>query len=142
MKQFMHHYPLSILTTLLIVFLSLCPFFPDTGLEEIPLIDKWVHFVMYGGLCLVIWWETPFSPTQALPRGEGLKKSSLLGGVKGAVLFPLLLSGAMELMQAYCTTTRNGDWGDMAANAIGVLLGTVVGRGIVFPLRRRYGKSK
>ena len=30
-------------------------------------------------------------------------------------------------MQAYCTTTRNGDWLDFAANSTGVTLAGIVG---------------
>ena len=33
----------------------------------------------------------------------------------------------MELLQAYCTTTRSGEWLDFWADSLGVLLGTIVG---------------
>ena len=33
----------------------------------------------------------------------------------------------MELLQAYCTTTRSGEWLDFCADSTGVLLGTLVG---------------
>jgi putative flippase GtrA len=37
------------------------------------------------------------------------------------------MSGAIELLQEYCTTYRGGDWFDLLANSVGVLLGTALG---------------
>ena len=50
-------YFLSILIILAVVVLSLAPMpeFPKLG--DIPLWDKWVHFVMYGGMCSVLWFD-------------------------------------------------------------------------------------
>ena len=44
----------------------------------------------------------------------------------GALLCPVLFSGVVELLQAYCTTYRGGDWLDFAANAAGALLASGV----------------
>ena len=43
----------------------------------------------------------------------------------GAVLCPVLMSGAIELLQEYCTTYRGGDWFDFLANICGVTLATL-----------------
>jgi uncharacterized membrane protein HdeD (DUF308 family) len=40
---------------------------------------------------------------------------------------PIIMSGVIELLQEYCTETRNGDWLDLMANAVGVTLGAVFG---------------
>lgn len=45
---------------------------------------------------------------------------------------PILMSGIIELLQDRLTTTRSGDWWDLAANAVGVLLATAVGRGLLW----------
>ena len=37
------------------------------------------------------------------------------------------MSGVIELLQAYCTTNRSGEWLDFAANTTGVGLGTLIG---------------
>ena len=37
------------------------------------------------------------------------------------------LGGLMELLQAYCTTTRSGEWLDFWSDSVGVLLGTLIG---------------
>lgn len=49
-----------------------------------------------------------------------------------AVAAPILMSGLIELLQAGLTTTRSGDWWDLAANTIGVLLAAAVGRGLLW----------
>jgi len=111
------HYPLSLLCIALIWFLSLTPFFPETPFDNVQFIDKWTHLVMYGGTCGVIWWEY-------LRHHQQLNKRKLL-------LWPLLgmiaLGGVMELLQAYYTTTRSGEWLDFYADTVGVLLGNGVG---------------
>lgn len=77
---------------------------------------------MYGGLSGMLWIEY----VKSHARLKFIKTLLL------TVIFPLLLSGLMELLQAYCTTTRNGDWLDMAANSIGVIFGTVMGYFLTF----------
>ena len=44
-----------------------------------------------------------------------------------AFLAPIAMGGILELMQAYLTTFRSGEWLDFVANTIGVCLGTVLG---------------
>ena len=39
-----------------------------------------------------------------------------------AVGAPILMSGLLELLQEYCTTTRAGEWADLIANSLGTLL--------------------
>ncbi len=111
------HYPLSLLCIALIVVLSLTPFFPETPLDDVAFIDKWTHLVMYGGTCSVIWWEY----LRSHRRIDRLRL--LLWAVAGIVM----LGGLMELMQAYCTTTRSGEWLDFWADSLGVLVGTAIG---------------
>ena len=57
MTSYLKRYPLSAVCIILIWILSLVPFFPETPLDDVAFIDKWTHFVMYGGTCVVIWWE-------------------------------------------------------------------------------------
>lgn len=83
------------------------------------LIDKWVHITMYGGSCSVLWAE------------YGRRHAYIYNKVKlflMAWLAPIAMSGAIELLQEYCTGgRRSGDWLDLAANAIGVSLAVVIG---------------
>lgn len=117
-SHFVKNYPHSSLCIVLIWILSLTPFFPETPFNKVAFIDKWTHFVMYGGTCSVIWWEY-------LRRHRVLDYEKLFFY---AWLCPVLMSGLLELLQEYCTAGhRNGDWLDFAANTIGVTIGALVG---------------
>ena len=115
--QYIRKYPFSVTCISLIWILSLLPFFPETPLDNVAFIDKWVHFIMYGGTCLVIWLE--YVLKHKSPDYEKL--------FFWAWLAPVVMGGVLELMQAYCTTTRNGDWLDFAANSTGVTLAGIIG---------------
>ena len=115
--RFVRKYPLSLFCILLIWVLSLTPFFPETPFDHVEFIDKWTHFVMYGGTCSVIWFEY-------LRHHKVIKWCKV---VLLAVVGMILLGGLIELLQAYCTTTRSGEWLDFFADSIGVLLGTAIG---------------
>ena len=115
---FIRKYPVSILLFIIIWILSLMPFFPETPLDDVKFIDKWTHLVMYGGTCSVLWIEYMRSHKTT---GSAVKLFLL------AWLAPILMSGLLELLQAYATTTRSGEWLDFAANSLGVTLGAAVG---------------
>ncbi|MBR5748160.1 MAG: VanZ family protein [Prevotella sp.] len=115
--QYIRKYPFSVTCISLVWILSLFPFFPETPLDHVKFIDKWVHFIMYGGTCLVIWLE--YVIKHGSPDYEKL--------FFWAWLAPVMMGGVLELMQAYCTTTRNGDWLDFAANSTGVTLAGIIG---------------
>ena len=115
-------YPLTLLTVAAICYLS---FFtpPQTELNNISNIDKLVHTCMYGGLSIIIWWEY-------------LRKHDTICWkrfIPISVVFPIMMSGIIELLQAYCTTNRSGEWLDFAANSLGVVLAFIAGN---FVLRR------
>ena len=111
------NYPLSSLLIVVIWVVCLIPI-PETPLSDVNLIDKWTHFVMYGGTCSVIWWEY-WRKHQRPDYGKlGL----------WAWLMPIAMSGVLELLQEYCTFGhRNGDWLDFAANATGVTVAALIG---------------
>lgn len=120
-KQLVRTYPVALLCFLLIWYLS---FFtpPKTELDDVAFIDKWVHVVMYGGSCLVLWIEHL--------RHHHLTKQPLCQQrlLLWAWVAPILMSGLIELLQAYCTGgRRSGDWLDFAANAVGVTGAALVG---------------
>ena len=123
MLYYLKKYPLTLLTIAVIFYLS---FFkpPQTEMETIPGIDKLVHTCMYGGLCFLLWIEY-------LRIHRNINRLRML---IGGIILPILLSGAIELMQTYCTEHRGGDWLDFAANSLGVLLAALVGHYILRPL--------
>ena len=115
------NYPLSIICIVLIWVLSLTPFFPETPLKNVRFIDKWTHLVMYGGTCAVIWWE------HLRHCKKEARKPNLRALFWFALVGMVILGGLVELGQAYCTTTRSGEWLDFFADSIGVLLGNAFG---------------
>jgi len=117
-KNYSRQYPLSTLCVAVVWVLSLMPFFPETPLDDVAFIDKWTHLVMYGGTTLVIWFE--YRRSHKVPVYRRL----LLWGW----LAPIAMSGLLELLQAYATTTRSGEWLDFAANSLGATIGTLLGR--------------
>lgn len=90
---------------------------PETSMDEVPFIDKWVHIVMYFVLSSSLWIEYLRSHTHI-----SYKKLCI-----GTMVFPVLLSGLIELLQAYCTETRSGDWIDFLANSLGIALAAIAG---------------
>ena len=118
MLSIIKRYPLSIACIALVWYLSIW-FMPPEELElpDINFLDKWTHFVMYGGTCSVIWFEY-------LRHHNTLNKKKLF---LWAWLAPILMSGVLELLQEYATNTRSGEWFDFAANSLGVTLGAVFG---------------
>ena len=120
-------YPLSAICVAAIWVLCFCTP-PRTPLDDVPLMDKWTHLVMYGGTCSVMWAETLRSRRPFL----GMRRMLVY-----VWLCPVLMSGLIEILQAYCTGgRRSGDWLDFLANGIGATLGFAVGC-IAFRLMRR-----
>lgn len=114
---YFRRYPITFLLALAIVLLSLLPI-PDVRMTvEVPLMDKWTHMVMYGVLTLVIWLEY----IRAHRQMRGLRLLLL------AFFAPIAMGGALELMQAYLTTCRSGEWLDFVANSIGAVVGAGCG---------------
>ena len=120
-SQFVRKYPFSTLCLALIGVLSFTPFFPETPLDNVKFIDKWTHLVMYGGTCSIIWWEH-----LRLCKKE-TRRPNLRALFWFALVGMIILGGLVELGQAYCTTTRSGEWLDFYADTVGVLLGNAFG---------------
>lgn len=129
MLYYLKKYPLTLLIVVTIFYLS---FFkpPQTDMEEIPGLDKLVHICMYGGLCLLIWIEY-------LRIHPAINRTRMF---IGGILLPALLSGSIELAQSYLTEHRGGDWLDLAANILGIVLAALVGYYLLRPITRKSKK--
>ena len=115
--KYLRRYPLALVVAVAIVLLSVLPIPEIKEMERIPLIDKWTHMVMYGALTLTIWIDYRRSH-------RWLDRRRL---VLFAFLAPIAMGGVLELVQAYLTSCRSGEWLDFVANTIGVCLGFVAG---------------
>lgn len=120
-------YPFSSLCILGIWVLCLIPI-PDNPLSDVKLIDKWTHFVFYGGLCAVMWAE--YGHRHAAVDW----KSAMLW----IVAMPIIMGGLVEIVQATCTGgNRSGDVMDWAADTVGVAIGQIIGIPLARCLSRR-----
>lgn len=91
---------------------------PKTPLDHVRFIDKWVHICMYAGTCGVMWIEYM----------RCHKKANIRRLLMFAWFLPVVMSGIIELLQAYCTGgRRSGDWLDFAANSTGATLAFILG---------------
>lgn len=124
LKKVASRYPLSLLTCFAIWFLSLAPIGELKIVQDAGIGDKWAHFLMYAGFVAVMWAE--WLRVQRA-SGSRLSSSDVVPLLVRMVLMPVAMSGVLELLQAYATTYRSGEWLDLAANAIGVGIGNVVG---------------
>ena len=106
---YLRRYPFSLLTVVVILALSLLPIGSVEIAKDVPFADKWTHMVMYAFLTLVIGWEY-------VRRHHPVAPTSL---ILWALLFPVALGGIVELLQAYATTYRSGEWLDWAADSVG-----------------------
>ncbi len=98
-----HYLKISIFILLCITTLSL---YPADKLPDVPGTDKTHHFIAYAAL--------------AFPVAFRLPKNWIF-----LMLFFLFCSGMIELIQPY--VNRYGEWLDMLANSLGLVIGTVLG---------------
>lgn len=120
-------YPLSLLTFLAILYLSL---FKPSGETDIMLfanMDKVAHFIMYAGLSFIIWCE--FFKTHR--RTKKWKK------ILALFFIPALFSGVMEICQSELTEHRTGDIWDFIFNLLGILFSNIVCLFLLRPLLDR-----
>lgn len=106
---------------LVIWFLCFCTV-PHTELDNVPLIDKWTHLLLYAGTTSVFWFEY----WRNVHHHFHLSEKQLWFF---SVILPVMMSGLIEILQATCTGgRRSGEFLDFVANSLGVLLGLVLGR--------------
>ena len=115
-------YPVSLFLIAAIWTVCLIPI-PETPLNDVPMMDKWTHFVMFGVLSLCIISEYVYRHRK--PKGWDV---ALVG-----ILLPFAMGGMIELARAYCTGgNRSGDVMDWLADGIGVLIGAAIGSLLVY----------
>ncbi len=125
--RILKRYPLSLVILAAIIYLS---FFkpPKTDLNEIKNIDKLAHLLMYGGFCVILWAEYFMSHS----------KSNARNIFWGAIIGPILFSGAIELLQELTTEYRGGDWMDFLFNTLGVLLAALFSIYVTKPIMKKH----
>ena len=121
MKAFKNYF-WTILLSFVVITLSIIPVPEVPPLEDIPLFDKWVHFLMYGAVACCVWYD--------YYRNRADRKITLRT-ILFTVVYPILLGGILELWQRYLTTCRSGEWLDVIADSIGAFLAFPIGAFII-----------
>lgn len=131
MLYYLKKYPISLTVIAIVIYLS---FFkpPTMEITKIPNMDKLVHLCMYCGVSGMLWIE--------FLRNHRKYDEVMWHAWIGAVLCPILMGGAIELLQEYCTTYRGGDWFDFLANSTGVVLATLFAYFVLRPWMLRNKK--
>lgn len=114
LAQLHQRYPFALTTLCVALIWYLCLFRPPhiSMLDGICGFDKVVHSCMYLGTCSIFWLESA-----RCQRPKRMSQKLLLG-----VVAPIVMSGIIELAQEYLTTYRSGEWADLAANSVGVIV--------------------
>lgn len=106
------HLLIFILYFIIVVLLSLSPFTQNQPQIELPFIDKIVHFCFYFGMSILAFASINYNNKRH----------------KGIIFFIILVAmftigGLIEMIQPYFNRTADID--DMAANALGAILGSI-----------------
>lgn len=105
-RHLLKAYPVSCFYILMIWILCFATI-PSTPLDNVTLIDKWVHIAMYGGTCATIWLEylrLHNTKSQPVMRIASPADKPLLSWTKLfclAWIAPILMSGVIEILQEY-----------------------------------------
>ena len=125
--KILKRYPLSLIVLVTIIYLS---FFkpPKSVISDIDNIDKVAHLLMYGGFCSVLWFEYFLTHLRFNRRNI----------FYGAIVAPIIFSGAIEILQEMLTRYRGGDWMDFLFNSIGVIGAAIFSVFVTKPLMIKY----
>lgn len=108
----------SILISAIVIIISIIPIPEVPQLEGVPLMDKWVHFLMYGAVACCVWYDYYRNR-----KDKKITKNSVFW----TLAYPILLGGLLELWQNYLTTCRSGEWLDLFADSIGTFFAFPIG---------------
>lgn len=133
MLYYIKKYPVSLFIIAVVIYLSFFKPPSDTDLSKIPYIDKIVHCGMYFGMAGILWFE--------FLRNHRNNNAPIWHAWVGAFLCPVLFSGAVEILQEYCTEYRGGDWLDFAANTTGATLASLIAYYIIMPKFFKYKQT-
>ena len=123
-SNFVRNYWKSIVVAIVIFHLSTAPGSEFENIPTFPNEDKLVHFLMYFGFAFVLLWDSFNRFGFAISRQKKIMLLLIIG-------LPVIWGGSMELIQAFFTTTRTGDWLDELTNTIGTIAGFFVGKWIL-----------
>lgn len=122
-SNILKRYPKSLVIIAIILYLSLANI-SGNNIPDITNLDKVAHFCMYAGFCSVLWFEYHTSHTS-------INKVRI---ILGAIIAPILFSGAIEIAQTLLTENRSADWYDLLFNTLGTLFAAALGVFVIRPM--------
>ena len=119
------------LTVLVLLIIFILCFMNTTPIPVPPIhdFDKWVHALMFLGLSGVVFFDN---------TGHLRFPISNMRIFSGTFLFPVVIGGLIEIMQAFFTVARTGDWFDFLFNSLGAFFGL----GIALLINRCFLRKK
>jgi len=115
LKYFLSIYWKSIIIISGILYLSFAPPSTFKGVPTFEFEDKLVHLLMYGGLtCVLIYDFRQYAKNKTM---------SVLSFIFMCLLLPVILGGAIEILQPMYFAPRTAEWFDWFSDIAGVLLG-------------------
>lgn len=126
--KFFRLYGLTMVVSLFIMYTCMMPSTPDAG-SFLALLPEWlatnfdkvVHFIYFFALSVAAGSDFYRQRTD-----YGTKKM-----IFWTILYPIMLGGLIEIMQANLTTTRSGDCMDFLFDSLGAVTGYFVGKMLV-----------
>lgn len=109
--RFFRIYGMSIVLSLVVLYLSIIRSVPEIPELQFSGVDKLAHFLMYFALSGVICFEL------YRQRYDFSDCKMRLWGL----IYPIAYGGVIELLQEYCFPPRTGDWVDWLADSLGVV---------------------
>jgi VanZ family protein len=115
LKYYLFQYWESILITAGILYLSFAPPSTFAGVPSFPNEDKLVHLFLYFGLTFTLIYD--------LRKYTKTFKINSASFIIICVCFPILLGGAVEILQPLYFAPRTAEWFDWFSDIAGTLLG-------------------
>lgn len=118
-------FPLTIVLTAIIVYVSLFRVPTPEHLPTFVGLDKLVHVAMYAVLTLALSWEAHRAakqPQVTSPAAPDSSKSNTQTLKLFCWVYPIFLGGLMEVLQGTCTTYRSAEWLDLIADILGTAI--------------------
>ncbi len=117
-KNFFIHYWKSIIFTCCILYLSFAPPSTFKGVPTFENEDKLVHLFLYFALTCILIFD--------FRQHAGQKHKKEFSFISVCILLPIILGGAVEILQPMYFAPRTAEWFDWFSDTAGVLFGWYV----------------
>lgn len=96
-------------------------FMSNSTVPTLGFSDKWIHFVFYFILAFLLFLAR---------KSDTKRKVSFVSRISFVVVIAMMLGVVIELVQHFCIAGRQGDFYDILANMLGIILAVVIGEAL------------